>query len=259
MLLDFGLGIHCSFDPLAIRYGSDMFGPPPELRRLDAIRASLRDRDCVGPDPVYAIVMDVGRPADRDELAARSLLFGVVAYAAGRLGNEPVRSQGHVHKISRNSGWAAPEIFEIWQGRALIYMQQRAEDDPGRCLAIDARPGERVVVPPAWAHAVISADPLQPLVFGAWCDRDYGFVYDGVRAHGGLAWFPLLDGEGAVCWTPNQRYHGRPIIVRRARAYRDLGLDENIPLYAHLRRLPAAVQWVSNPGLVANAWEDFEP
>ncbi len=259
MKSDFGLDIEATFSPLGFRYGRDTFGPEPELRKLEAIRPSLWDPECSGPDPVYAIVMDVGKPADREELAKRNLLFGVVAYAAGRLGDEPVRSQGHVHKVSGNSGWAAPEIFEIWRGRALIYMQETANDDPGRCLAIDAAPGDRVIVPPGWAHAVISADPQQPLVFGAWCDRDYGFVYDGVRAHRGLAWFPMLDGEGAVRWVANRHYQQQPIEVRPPRNYADFGLDPSIPLYAHLQVKPDAVQWVSKPDLVAHLWEGFEP
>ena len=256
---NWGLDIDASFDPLGFRYGADMFGPEPELRRLDAIRASLRDPDCDGPDPVYAIAMDVGRPRHRAELARKNLLFGVVAYAAGRLGDEPVRSQGHVHRVSPFCGWSTPEIFEIWQGRALIYMQERAEDDPGRSIAIDAGPGARVVVPPSWAHAVISADPWQPLVFGAWCDRDYGFVYDGVRARGGLAWFPLLDENGGIVWTANHRYHRSDVIVRPAREYPELALDPAIPLYDHLERKPEAIEWVSRPALMRDLWPLFEP
>jgi len=88
--VDRGLDIQVSSHPLGFRYGADMFGPEPELRRLDAIRASLRNPDCDEPDPAYAIAMDVGG----------NLLFGVVAYAAGRLGDEPVRSHGHVHRVS---------------------------------------------------------------------------------------------------------------------------------------------------------------
>ena len=38
-------------------------------------------------------------------------------------------------------------------------MQERAADDPGRCYAIEAGPGEVVVVPPGWAHATVSVDP----------------------------------------------------------------------------------------------------
>jgi glucose-6-phosphate isomerase len=259
MPVDFGLAIEPTFNPLGFRYGSDVFGPTSELRRLDAIRQSLRDPQCSGPDPVYAIAMDVGRPQDREELTKRNLLFGVVAYAAGKLGDEPVRSQGHIHSISRNSGWSAPEIFEIWQGRALIYMQQTAADDPGRCLAISAGPGDRVVAPPGWAHCVISADPTQPLVFGAWCDRDYGFVYDRVRAHGGLAWFPLLTSDGTIQWQPNPRYRLRELSVQPARAYLDLEFDPALPLYLHLHARPDAVQWVSKPDLVADVWNGFEP
>ena len=143
---------------MGFAYGAGVFGPAPERRSLDAIRRSLRDPDCAGPDPVYAIAMDVGREEHRPELRDRHLLFGVVTYAAGRLGEEPVRSQGHVHKVATRSGWSPPELYEIWAGRAVVYMQERAADDPGRCFAIEAGPGEVVVVPPGWAHATVSAD-----------------------------------------------------------------------------------------------------
>jgi len=83
--------------------------------------------------------------------------FGVVAYASGRLGNEPVRSQGHVHAIAPHCGWSTPELFEIWEGSAIIYAQESDGDDPGRCVAIMAHAGEQVVVPPGWAHCVINA------------------------------------------------------------------------------------------------------
>ena len=44
-------------------------------------------------------------------MQARNLLFGVVAYAAGRLGSEPVRSQGHVHKLSRRTAVGLPRKY----------------------------------------------------------------------------------------------------------------------------------------------------
>ena len=43
------------------------------------------------------------------------------------------------------------------------------------------------MVPPGWAHATVSASAGEPMTFGAWCDREYGFEYDEVRARGGLA------------------------------------------------------------------------
>ena len=147
---DSGLDIEFLPDPMGFRYGAGVFGPQPEYRSLTAIRPSLRDPNCIGPDPAYAIAMDVGRLEDVAQLKRRMLLFGVVMYAAGRLGEEPVRSQGHVHAMAPHCGWSTPELFEIWHGRTIIYGQEKPGDDPGSCVAIEAGPGERVVMPPGW-------------------------------------------------------------------------------------------------------------
>jgi glucose-6-phosphate isomerase, archaeal len=29
-------------------------------------------------------------------------------------------------------------------------------------------------------------------VFGAWCDREYGFEYAEIRRHKGIAWYPVF-------------------------------------------------------------------
>ena len=204
--------------------------------------------------------MDVGRVEHRPELVRRQLLFGVVSYAAGRLGEEPVRSQGHVHRVAvaqrlvrrpscTRSGAAAPSST----------CRSAPRSDPGRCFAIEAGPGEVVVVPPGWAHATVSADPDEPMTFGAWCDREYGFEYDAVRARGGLAWFALLDEGGRIVWRRNERYLGAAA-RRAARAgvpgARPARRRADLP---HVRARPEAVQWVSQPARAAALWPGFEP
>ena len=259
MSFDPSLGVIATDQPLGFRYEPGAFGPRPELRSLDAIRPSLRDPHCDGPDPVYAIVMDVGRNKMRAELERRMLLFGVVTYAAGRLGDEPVRSQGHVHRVSQHSGWRPPELYEIWSGAAYVYMQQFAADDPGRCYAILAKPGEVVVVPPGWAHATVSADPATAMTFGALCDREYGFEYAEVRQRRGLAWYPLIDASGAIHWEPNPAYRTTRLEVRGPGDYSNLGLRAGVPLAAQAAAGLDRFQWVSEPGLAANVWARFEP
>ena len=212
MKLDFDPGFDIT--PLSVdegfRLGADCFDKGTEFRKLDSVRKSLRDPNCDGPENVYAIMMDVGRKTDLPAMQQRMLLYGVVTYAAGQLGDEPIRSQGHIHKVSAHCGWSTPEVYEIWTGKAVIYMQESGQDDPGRCFAVEAGAGDVVIVPPGWVHATISADPKQPLTFGAWCDRDYGFAYADVRRHGGIAWFPLLTAEGKLRWTPNPPVRGIP-------------------------------------------------
>ena len=257
--LEFGLDVQFDLTSLNFEYGPGVFGPKPEARSLDAIRKSLRDPRCKGPDPVYKIAMDVGRVEHRIRLNEKMLLFGVVAYASGRLGDEPVRSQGHVHAVSPHSGWSAPELFEIWHGSAIIYGQQKSGDDPGRCVAVCAEKGDMVLMPPRWAHCVINADPESKLIFGAWCDRQYGFEYDNVRSHGGLAWFPVLSSAGCLTWEPNPSYSSSELKQRSARTYPELGLESGIPIYELFAKDSGSVDWVSEPSRFAGLWREFEP
>ena len=185
MTFDSGLDARWSHESRTFEYGAGVFGPTAEHRRLDAIRASLCDPDCHGPDPVYSIVMDVGRREHLLELQRRRLLFGVVAIRQAVLDASPSVVRVMCMRSLRIPAGPA-ELFEIWEGRAIIYAQQYVEDDPGICVAVEAGPGDQIVVPPGWAHCVINADQDSQMVFGACCDRDYGFVYDGVRERGGL-------------------------------------------------------------------------
>lgn len=253
------LSVSLETDELRFQYGPGIVGPETEFRRLDAIRASLLDPQCAGPDPVYGIAMDVARASDMPSLKTRMLLFGIVVYAAGRLGQEPVRSQGHVHAIAPHSGWSPPEIFEVWEGSALIYAQETTEDGPGNCIAVFAKQGDKVVVPPGWAHSVINADPNRRMVFGAWCDRQYGFVYDGVRKHGGLAWFPLLTTTNEIEWRANLSYKSAGIGIHTARVYPELDLIPDCGLYQQFLNDPESLMWVSDPARKAAVWSNFQP
>ena len=259
MNFDPGIGVIPVREPLGFRYAPGVFGPTPERRPLDAIRRSLRDPACAGPDPVYAIVMDVGRDEIRPELQQRMLLFGAVTYASGKLGEEPVRSQGHVHRVSSHSGWRPPEVYEVWDGAAYVYMQEQAADDPGRCYAVRADPGDIVVVPPDWAHAAISADPSDFMTLGALCDREYGFEYEEIKKRKGFAWYPLVSPSGGIEWLPNPLYKAAKLDRRRPADYSRLGIVRGRSLYEQAVRDLDRFAWVSNPALVQEVWRDFEP
>ncbi len=253
------LDIRPTHDPMGFQYGEDCFGPKVEKRQLDNIRKSLLEPDCKGPETVYAIAMDVGKTAHKKQLKDQHLLFGVVTFAKGQLGKEPVRSQGHIHKKSSYAdGWSTPEVYQIWSGKAVIFMQETAQDDPGRCFAVYAGPGDIVIVPPAWAHATISADPQQPLTFGAWCDRDYGFEYDEVRAHQGLAWYPIVE-EEQLKWNANKNYQKSALIEKPPESYEYFGIKRDICIYQQYERDKQLFSFVPLPYLKKEEWREFIP
>lgn len=255
-----GIDVHTIKEKMGFRYGKGSFGPEVENRTLNAIRPGLLDPNCEGPEIVYAIAMDIGKKIHKPILEKFHLLYGAVTYAAGCLGDEPIRSQGHKHKKSAYAkGWSTPEVYEIWSGTAIIYMQEYGSDDPGRCFAVKAKQGEVVIVPPGWVHATISADPRTPLTFGAWCDREYGFDYDEVRAHKGLAWFPVLNGKNKIIWKANPAYLPSKLTEKNPRIYTEFKIEPGKSIYAQFEEDFSKFNFVPNPVIAEKLWEGFIP
>ncbi len=76
---DSGLDLEFCKNPMGFRYGTGVFGPPPEYRSLDAIRASLREPHCTGPESVYAIATrSQPRPCPHHRSSLRMVNAGAV-------------------------------------------------------------------------------------------------------------------------------------------------------------------------------------
>lgn len=253
-----GIEISAKANPLDFVYGENVFGPVPEIRTLEDIRKSLENPDCDGPEELYCISMDVGMEKDREEIEKRNLLFGVVTYAKGKIGDGPVRSQGHIHEVSPSCQSSTPEVYEIWEGEAVIYMQESGKDDAGNCYAVHAKAGEVVIVPPYWVHATVNAKPDEQMTFGAWCVRDYGFDYDDVREHNGIAFFPKFKNEKLV-WTMNPAYQKANLIEQDARIYEEFSIKTNEPIYTQFQKNKDMFEFVTQPQKYDNIWKNYQP
>ncbi|GAB7308507.1 MULTISPECIES: glucose-6-phosphate isomerase family protein [Enterococcus] len=259
-MIETGLGITFDENSNEFLYPAGTFGPSrAEQRYLKDILHSMANHDSKGPDIVYSIAMDVGLVKDQADLVNRELLFGIVAYAAGSIGDEPIKSQGHIHASSKTCQMSTPEVYEIWSGEGIIYMQENGSKDPGRCYAVQAKAGEVVIVPPGWAHCTINASRTERLVFGAWCVRDYGFEYKAIRAHNGLAFYPKFTVQGKLIWIPNTSYQTKQLIEKNARQYSEFAIEENVPIYQQYEQENTKFDFVVRPDLWKEEWLDFVP
>ncbi|WP_367365551.1 glucose-6-phosphate isomerase family protein [Pediococcus parvulus] len=254
-----GFGINVDTFNMNFTYDKNTFGPEVEVRHLDDIRKSMLDSKADGPDKVYTIAMDVGDKLDFEDLNQRFLLFGVCTYAAGKIGKEPVRSQGHIHSISASCNSTTPEVYEVWQGKCTVLLQETANDNPGRVYAVTAKKGEVIVVPPGWAHCTVNADPRMPMTFGAWCIRDYGFEYANVRKHHGLAFYPIVNKNNNISWQHNNCYKKTKITVKNPSDYSNLGINLKKTIYEQYQDNHNAFEFVTNPQKYQDVWYNFVP
>ncbi|MFD2305373.1 glucose-6-phosphate isomerase family protein [Enterococcus termitis] len=258
MSFDGGLAVQLNETELTLEFGTGLFYPNRlERRYLNDVRSSLLDKHAEGPEVLYTIAMDVGKTVHFEDLHKRHLLYGMVAYNNGLIGTELVRSQGHIHAVSASCKSSTPEVYEIWQGKAYIYMQEFVAESPGRCFAVIARAGDSVIVPPNWAHYTVNASTSEKMLFGAWCIRDYAFEYKEIREKHGLAFYPVMENDQVV-WVKNNHYTQAKLIEKTARMYPEFGLSKE-NLYSQYEQKTSTFDFVTNPAAYQSLWENFEP
>jgi glucose-6-phosphate isomerase, archaeal len=208
-------GFPVRMDPatLTLAFGEGVTTAPAQVRRLDDVRSLLRDPRSEGPEHLYTIYMDIRVPGVADTLRANRLGYGAVVYNSGALGREALRSQGHVHSVAPDTGVGYSELYEFWHGRGLVYMQDSATADVSDVIVVEAGPGDKVAIPPGWAHATVNVGE-GPMAFGAVYALDAELLYDPLRRLQGTAHYVLADGT----LEPNPRYAKVPP-ARRASAH----------------------------------------
>ncbi|MFV0479935.1 MAG: glucose-6-phosphate isomerase family protein [Anaerorhabdus sp.] len=251
-MIEFGVDI-CVDGEMNYHYGTGVFGPIAEKRRLNDVRKSLKNKNSVGPKVIYSIAMDVGKEKEKRILEDKNLLFGIVTYANGKIDNGPIRSQGHVHAISTSCGQSTPEVYQIVEGEAIIYMQEFSDGDAGECYAVEAKEGDIVIVPPNWVHATINRSSTERMIFCAWCVRDFGFDYKDVRKNKGIAFFPYFGNE-EIKWEFNENYQSGNIKVVKAKEYKEIGIEKGISIYEQFEKNPDIFDFVAQPDILEDFW-----
>jgi glucose-6-phosphate isomerase len=100
---------------------------------------------------------------------------------------------------------------------------------------------------------------VQPLTFGAWCDREYGFEYEAVRAHKGLAWFPVITDSGVIRWLKNENYQNSQLVEKKPEIYSTLGIIKGKSIYRQFEENRGLFGFVPHPQKVKEIWVGFVP
>jgi glucose-6-phosphate isomerase, archaeal len=248
-----GLDLRLNEADLRLDFGPEVLHPAGEIRHLDQVRASLEDPQATGPDHLYTIYMDIARRDDLDALHAQGLLYGAVIYNAGTIGQERLRSQGHIHSEKPGTGLRYSEVYEFWSGQGLIYLQKECAPQVSEAYLIPVNAGDKVVIPYGWVHLVVTLGE-QVVSFGAWCARANQLEYAALRALGGPAYFVQADGS----LRKNPQY--QRVAELRYLSPDDLptlGIPRNRPIYTSWQEQPEIFNFMANPEVTGDLWANL--
>jgi len=248
-------GFEVSLDEkkLTLEFGSNVIHPAGEVRRLNQVRSMLENPYAQGPDHLYTIYMDI---AQRDDIAAlkeQGLLYGAVVYNSGTIGQERLRSQGHIHSEKQGTDLRYSEMYEFWTGHGMIYLQKECAPCVTRAFLVPVSAGDKVVIPYGWVHLLITLGD-DVLSFGAWCARENKLEYEQLRVLGGPAYFVQADGS----LKKNPHYESIAAIqYAKPGDFLALNIPLDRPIYTSWRENPDRFKFMASPELTDDLWADL--
>ena len=178
------------------------------------MKCVLADPWCACTDPLYGMYRDLAiTREDRAWLGEQGIRFDITVIPPLTLGDEYVKTKGHYHP-DNPAGVGYPELYGVLAGEARSLLQKKALSD---VVAVTARAGESVLIPPGYGHVTINPG-RGVLVMANLVSTRFASEYDFYEEMQGGAYYEMEGG-----WVRNPRYEGAALRVVPA-AGRVLGI-----------------------------------
>lgn len=227
------------------------------VRRLSDMKDVLADPAAAGPAELYFMYRSCGCETDAELLGRAGLRYDITVLIPGLIGSEFVKTAGHYHPEA-GAGVGYPEVYEVIFGTAHYLLQKPGPDgELEDAVLIEARSGDRVLVPPGYGHVTVNPGP-GPLVMCNLVAGCFDSVYEPYRCRRGAAYYETEDG-GRPVFRPNPGYGVCPDLRLEApglwiaQSGRPLYADalNNLGAFACLTRPQDYFFGVGNPSLKA--------
>lgn len=216
-------------------FGPDVVVEETKVRLFDELTpVALEPESCYGRQEVaYYMYNGVYRQADAGWLNGLGLRYELTLMPPLRMGRECIKTLGHRHCAEPRSGLDYAEVCEVLAGVAHFLFQTLDPAGPDASLAfyVEARAGEKVIVPPGLDHCTINPGP-GPLLFSDVIAVGVSGIYDRFIAARGAAYLEVVEGA-QMRFIPNPAYRSVPPLHKVSSIdYPHLRLTREEPLYA---------------------------
>ena len=127
---------------------------------------------------------------DHSWLLEHDLRYDITVIFPHIICGEYNKTKGHYHPLSSHE-LTYPELYEVISGQA-IYLIQKG--DLSDIVAVYAKAGEAVLVPPNYGHVTINPSSCETLIMANIVSSRFTSIYGGYEDHCGASYYYLSDG-----------------------------------------------------------------
>lgn len=204
---------------MELQFGDFFF--KPEIRRASDLKPVLAFPEKLTRDfEAYYMFRDIYETGeDRKKIIEAGLRYDFTIIPPAEIGKEKVKTYGHYHPECCE-GLTYPEIYQVIEGKALFIIQRGEGKRVVDCIAIEAKKGDLVVVPPNFGHVTINPTE-EVLLTSNWVCRNFASIYEPYTNLRGACYY-YIDGK----WIKNPNYaeipelkYGKPIVNMKEEMY----------------------------------------
>lgn len=248
LLENCGLPVALNNEGTGLVFDGALLGGETDTRMLPELSAVLFEKAATGPATLYTLYNDMGDPDTRARLAAHGIRYDIGVLPPLKVGREYIKTTGHYHG-STGAQTPAAEAYEIVHGHAHFILQKQGPDDD-RVVEdvawIEATAGDRMIVPPDYAHVTINPGP-DTLVMANVAATACELRFDRIVRMGGMSFFNIDEGGESV-FVANSNYEEvPPLREARLRDLGDAGIESSQPLYEAVADDPAGFAFITTP------------
>ncbi|MDN5361726.1 MAG: glucose-6-phosphate isomerase, archaeal [Moorella sp. (in: firmicutes)] len=180
--------------------------PEPDVRRLADALPVLYAEVPPSDRPLYYMYRGVYLDNDQELYQQHDIRYDLTVVLPGTIGKEYIKTVGHFHPLKPHSSETYPEYYEVLEGEAIyLFQKNNRSGDVEEVMAIEAKKGDKVFIPPAYGHVTINPGD-KPLVMANLIESHFSSLYGPFREKRGAAYYYLQGEDGKGDFVKNPRY-----------------------------------------------------
>jgi glucose-6-phosphate isomerase, archaeal len=195
-----------------LKFHAPLKDQEPAVRTIEEMKPVLLDRETSSTrDEMYYMYRDVHMPDHESIIRPSGARYDITVIPPAMIGGEFNKTVGHYHPMKEGTQFAYPEVYEILNGKGLIFLQKMDAkfDEVIAVIVLEVKQGDKIVYPPNYGHILINLGD-EPLVTSNWVAGEFTSLYQQVVDYAGMAYYVVADKEKGYKFVPNSKYKNHP-------------------------------------------------